>query len=200
MLDNGYRVDVEAVQGAPDLGAGRLRRPTAAADARTVAAADRPRGHPGPDADAHPHRDRPAVPAGAAAGRALAAAARRRHRTAHFVLWDLGATPARQCLAGRLGRRTAAAAAVRRGRPAHHLARLVDLPGPLGPLGLDAGSRVDGALLDAVQQIDTTDNGVGDGQVPVGHRRGAGVVPGAPPCRRRPSPRGRSPPSGPAGC
>ena len=58
-----------------------------------------------------------------------------------FVLWDVGVDAEEAALGGRLGSRPAAAPAVRRRRPAHHLARLVDLPGPLGALGLDGVHR-----------------------------------------------------------
>ena len=153
MLDNGYRVDVEAVQGALTWVAARLRRaaardpdPGGRADIGATRAAHAHRPGSEHHTARHPHAaaDRPAVPAGAAA-RAPAGSCGSTTRP-HSHLRALGprrVTP-QAALDRRLGGRAAAAAAVRHRRPPHHLARLVDLPRPLGALGLD-GFAIDGA-------------------------------------------------------
>ena len=171
MLDNGYRVDVQAVQGTLDCGCC-----PAASPGHRDAGAERPRATPAsPLPHRHPDAHRAAVPAGPAAGGALAAAARRRDAPP-FVALTTSASCPQADLAGGSAAVPLRLQRVRLGRPPHDVARC--------SVYLERWVRwdwtrfaVDGTLLDAVQRIGTTTPGR-DGQVPVGHRRGPVVVPG----------------------
>ena len=155
MLDNGYRVDVEAVQGTltwlltgcvppaptPDAdGDARHRRsPTPTPSPTTT-----PTGPPCP----------PAQPQGARWQLRLDDATH-----SQFVLWDLGVTPRKQLWQGGSAAVPLRLQRVRRGGPPHDLARLRRSTSSAGCAGTGPGSRSTAPLLDAVQQIDTTDTG-----------------------------------------
>jgi stage II sporulation protein D len=156
MLDDGYRVDVEAVQGAlswvlpgcvapaPTTAAGPSPAPTpGVTPPPTVAPDPAPTGPPCP----------PAQPQGARWQLRLDDATH-----SQFVLWDLGVTPKQQLWAG--GSATAPLRLQESGAVAH----LTSWRG--ASIYLERWVRwdwtrftVDGAVIDAVQQIDTTDDG-----------------------------------------
>ena len=137
MLDNGYRVDVEAVQGALTwlltgcvVPPPRPRRPTPDGAPRRPALTD-------PHAVAHDRAHRAAVPAGAAARARAGSCGWTTRRTASSCSGTSASTPRKQLWQGGSAAAPLRLQRVRRGRPPHDLARRVGLPRALGALGLD---------------------------------------------------------------
>ena len=161
------------------------RRRGGAGDARVESSRLRAAGHPDThteryadtdtdaDADADPTPTGPPCPPAQPQGSALAAAPRRRDAL-DVRPGRPRATPPTD-LVGRVGRDTARPRRVRRGRPPDDLARRVDLPRAVGALGLDAVHRRRRPARRRAADRDDGDR-LGDGQVPVGHRRGADLV------------------------
>ena len=170
MLDNGYRVDVEAVQGTLAWVRGRLCR-------RGQRRPRRPR-RPRRRAARLPHPWSPARRARRRSRRARAGSCGSTTRpTASSPSTTSGSCP-RGC-SGRAARRRRRSPLHRgrRGGPPHHLARVVDLPGPRGCAGTGRCSPSPAASRRRAAHREHRRR-AGDGQVPLGHRRGAGVLPG----------------------
>ncbi len=153
LLDNGYRVDVEAVQGALSWSVDGCAVPAAPTPAGTDPAAPTPTSpDPAPAATPAGPPCPPTQPQGARWQLRLDAT------HARFVLWDLGVTPRKQLWKGGSAQPPLVL------RESGNVAHLTTWRG--SSIYLERWVRwdwtsftVDGTALDAVQRIDTTDNG-----------------------------------------